>query len=97
MIIDNLEEFDEVLQEIKYKAAREIDKTSKISNTQINLVSKGFCMPEPPDGIKTKTNKERAKEAYEWKLRVKQRKETTIICNNKGLPVRGIMNIVDFI
>ena len=89
--------FDEVLLEIEYKAAREIDKTSKTSNTEINLISKGFCMPQPPDGIKTKTNKERAKEAFEWNLCVKQRKETTIICNKKGLPVAAIMNIIDFI
>ena len=97
IILENLEEFEEVLQEIEYKAAREIDKTSKTSNTEINLISKGFCMPEPPDGIKTKTNKERAKEAFEWNLCVKQRKETTIVCNKKGLPVRAIMNIIDFI
>ena len=97
IIQENLEKFEEVLQEIEYKAARKIDKISKTSNTEINLISKGFCMPEPPDGNKTKTNKERAKEAYEWNLCVKQRKETTIICNKRGLPVRAIMNIVDFI
>jgi len=90
---------EEILSDIEYKTIRHVDKISKISETNIDLIDRGFCMPEPPpiDGIKTKTNKERAKEAFEWNLCVKQRKEATIMAHKKRLPVAAIMNIVDFI
>ena len=94
---DDANSIDKILQEVEYQVTRHADKISKISKTEINLESKGFCMPMPPDGLKTKTNKERAREAFEWNLRVKQRKEATILAHKKKLPVAAIMNIVDFI
>jgi|TARA_B100001778_G_C18397254_1_gene542569 hypothetical protein len=97
IILEDEEEIYRILCELEYQTIRHLDKISKISETLINLESKGFCMPEPPNMFKKNTIKERAKEAFEWKFCVKQRKEATIMAHKKRLPVAAIMNIVDFI
>ena len=97
IILEDKEKLEEILSEIEYQTIRHVDKISKISETEINLESKGFCMPEPPNMFKKNTIKEIAKEAFEWKFCVKQRKEATIMAHKKRLPVAAIMNIVDFI
>ena len=97
IILEDEEKVEEILSEIEYQKIRHVNNASKISETEINLESKGFCMPEPPNMFKTNTIKERAKEAFEWNLCVKQRKEATIMAHKKRLPVAAIMNIVDFI
>lgn len=97
IILEDQEKLDEILSDIEYQTIRHVDKISKISKTNIDLIDRGFCMPEPPGLFKTNTIKERAKEAFEWNLCVKQRKEATIMANKKRLPVAAIMNIVDFI
>tara|TARA_A100001015_G_scaffold299211_1_gene382969 strand:+ start:1760 stop:2107 length:348 start_codon:yes stop_codon:yes gene_type:complete len=97
IILEYEEELDEILYDIEYQTIRHVDKISKISETNIDLIDRGFCMPEPPNMFKTNTIKERAKEAFEWNLCVKQRKEATIMAHKKRLPVAAIMNIVDFI